>query len=68
MTNVQFIEPQGAERLLVIPKSEYVRLCEAAEALEDIALLDEAKARIAEGRSHYVDSEGSPVSVGVGGS
>ena len=59
----QVIETAGAERLVVIPESEYLRLVEAAEDLEDIALAVEAEARRADGLSHYVDLDGTPVAL-----
>ena len=55
----QVIETAGAERLIVIAESEYLRLVEAAEELEDIQLIDQAKARRARGETHYIDEAGA---------
>ena len=59
----QVIETAGAERLVVIPESEYLRLVEAADDLADIALAADAAARLADGRAHLVDTDGNPVAV-----
>ena len=59
----QVIETAGAERLVVIPESEYLRLVEAADDLADIALAADAAARLADGRAHLVDLDGNPVAV-----
>lgn len=47
--SIQIIEKDGVPEYVILTYSEYEKLVEAAEALEDIRTYDEAKLRIAEG-------------------
>ncbi len=53
----QYIEVEGAERLVVIPESEYRRLIEMTDDAEDIAMARAASARRANGTEVLVEGD-----------
>ena len=53
---VQIIVTSGGERLAVLPESDYLRLCDAAEELADIAAFDKAECRLANGSDELIAS------------
>lgn len=53
----QFIDVEGAERLVVLPESEYRRLIEAVEDAKDIGMARAANQRDADGTAVYVEGD-----------
>lgn len=53
---VTFKSPSGDE-MVVIPAEEYRELLEAAEMIEDIAIIDEFKRKLAAGEEELIPSE-----------